>query len=329
MAITLNKAAIAAALAALAVAITSCSSQGGAQNQPGAGGNPTGHRFKVAMIDHAPPGDTFHDIIQTGAKAAAAKDNIDYTYAADPAGPNQATLLQNAIDQKVDAIAVTLAHPNEMADAMQKAKAAGIPVIAFNSGFQDWQKLGALAYYGQDEELAGEAAGKRMTQEGAKHAICVAPEQGNVSIEARCNGAKKGMTSGTVETLYVNGTDLPSVQATVNAKLRQDPSIDYVLAQGAQNALVSLKSVGDAGSSAKVVGFDLNADLVNAIKSGQVLWTIDQQPYAQGYGAIDGIWLYLTNRNLFGGGGAVLTGPTFVDKTNIDQIATYASAGTR
>jgi simple sugar transport system substrate-binding protein len=43
-----------------------------------------------------------------------------------------------------------------------------------------------------------------------------------VSIEARCDGAKKTMTSGTVETLYVNGTDLPSVQATIAAKLQQD-----------------------------------------------------------------------------------------------------------
>jgi simple sugar transport system substrate-binding protein len=281
------------------------------------------------MVTHQPPGDTFWDIVQTGAKAAAAKDNIDLTYASDPNGGQQATLVQNAIASKVDAIAVTLAHPAELSGAMSKARAAGIPVVALNSGFDRWQQLGAIMYMGQDEGLAGEAAGRRLAQEGAKHVICIAPEQGNVSIEARCDGAKKAMTSGTVETLYVNGTDLPSVQATIGAKLQQDPSIDYVLAQGAPSALASVKSVQDAHSKAKIVAFDLSPDLVKAIQSGQIQWTIDQQPYVQGYEAIDSLWLYLNNGNILGGGGAVLTGPTFVDKDNIGQVAKFASAGTR
>jgi simple sugar transport system substrate-binding protein len=44
---------------------------------------------------------------------------------------------------------------------------------------------------------------------------------------------------------------------------------------------------------------------------------------------VDSLWLYLTNRNDLGGGKAVLTGPSFVDKTNIDLIAKYAARNTR
>ena len=85
----------------------------------------------------------------------------------------------------------------------------------------------------------------------------------------------------------------------------------------------------DAGSSAKVVTFDTNSDLVKAIQDGDVQWAIDQQPYLQGYESIDSLWLYLTNRNILGGGEAVLTGPAFIDQSNIDKIAEYAKRGTR
>ncbi len=58
-------------------------------------------------------------------------------------------------------------------------------------------------------------------------------------------------------------------------------------------------------------------------------WAIDQQPYLQGYLAVDSLWLYLNNKNVIGGGQADLTGPSFIDSTNIDSVAKLAEAGTR
>jgi simple sugar transport system substrate-binding protein len=127
----------------------------------------------------------------------------------------------------------------------------------------------------------------------------------------------------------VTGTDMPSVKSTLVAKLQQDRSIDRIIALGAPFALTAVQSAKDAGSTAKVATFDTNRDLVNAVKSGDVEWAIDQQPYLQGYLAIDALWLYLNNGNTIGGGQTVLTGPSFVDKKNIDAIATYANNGTR
>ena len=49
----------------------------------------------------------------------------------------------------------------------------------------------------------------------------------------------------------------------------------------------------------------------------------------QGYLAVDSLWLALTNGNDIGGGKPVLTGPSFVDKTNIDQILPYTANNTR
>ena len=184
-------------------------------------------------------------------------------------------------------------------------------------------------YIGQDEQLAGRAAGQRLSREGAHHVLCVIQSQGQVQLEARCVGVQQGLTSGRSEKIYVNGADMPSVRATITAKLQQDPSIDYVVSLGAPIALTTVQAVKSAGSKATVVTFDMNKQLVGAIKDGSVLWAIDQQPYVQGYEAIDLLWLYITNGDVVGGGQPLLTGPAFVDAHNIATVAAFAARGTR
>jgi len=317
-----------------ALLATACSSSsGGKKSEEGdaaaSAGKATTPRMTVAMVTHASPGDTFWDLIRKGATAAAAKDNIKLVYSSDPNAGNQANLVQNAIDQKVDGIALTAAKPTAMKDVIAKAKAAGIPVVGFNSGVGDWQKLGMLEYFGQDENIAGQAFGQRLNQLGAKHALCVIQEQGQVALESRCAGLKKGFT-GKTDILYVNGTDMPSVKSTITAKLKQDSSIDQVATLGAPIALTAVQSLADAGSKAKVATFDLNKDLVKAVQNGSVEFAVDQQPYLQGYLAVDALWLYKTNGNFSGGSTApVLTGPAFITKDNVDQVAKFAAKGTR
>jgi simple sugar transport system substrate-binding protein len=122
---------------------------------------------------------------------------------------------------------------------------------------------------------------------------------------------------------------MPSVEAAITAKLQQDSSIDHIIALDASIAMTTVQSKKTAGSDAVIDTFDTNAELVSAIKNGDIGWAVDQQPFLQGYLAIDSLWLYINNRNLIGGGTPILTGPAFVDKTNIDAIAEYAANGTR
>jgi simple sugar transport system substrate-binding protein len=202
-------------------------------------------------------------------------------------------------------------------------------VVGLNSGVSDWKKLGLLEFFGQDETLAGEALGRRLNSVGAKKAVCVVQEQGNIGLTQRCDGVKKTF-SGKTDILYVNGTDMPSVKSTITAKLKQDNSIDYVVTLAAPIALTAVQSVSDAGSKAKIATFDLNKDLTGAISKGTIQFAVDQQPYLQGYLSVDSLWLYKNNGNYSGGGEqAVLTGPAFVDKTNVDKIAQFAANGTR
>jgi simple sugar transport system substrate-binding protein len=188
--------------------------------------------------------------------------------------------------------------------------------------------MGVQEYFGQDEKLAGIAAGERLQKDGAKKIICVIQEQGQVALESRCAGVREGF-KGQSEILNVNSKDMPSVESTITAKLQSDKSVDYVVALGAPIALAAVQSKANAGSNANIVTFDTNAALVDAIKAGDVKWAVDQQPFLQGYLAIDSLWLFINNKNLIGGGQATLTGPSFIDESNIESVAELAKSGTR
>ena len=316
-------------LSVLIIAVAACSGgERGATTTTSSAHNAGAPRATVALITHQAPGDTFWDLVRRGAEAAAAKDDLDLQYSHDPDAAAQANLVRSAAGAKVAGIAVTLADPAVMAQAVQTAVAAGIPVVAVNSGIADWKALGVMEYFGQDETIAGQAAGERFTHEGARNVLCVIHEPGHVGLEARCDGLASGF-KGKTQKLYVDGVDRATVKRAVIAKLQQDFSIDRILTLGAPMALAALEGVGEANSYARVATFDTNAGVVYAIKNGMIEWAIDQQPFLQGYLAVDTLWLYFTNKLVIGGGQPTLTGPSFVDETNINSVAELAEAGTR
>jgi simple sugar transport system substrate-binding protein len=290
--------------------------------------NGAAQRTTVALITHQAPGDTFWDLVRRGAEAAATKSDLDLQYFHDPDVAAQANLVRSAVNAKVAGIAVTLAEPAAMAPAVQAAAAAGIPVVALNSGITEWKALGVMEYFGQDETIAGQAAGERFANKDAQNALCVIHEPGNVGLEARCDGLTRGF-KGKTQNLYVDGVDSATVKRAVIAKLQQDFSFDRILTLGAPMALAALEAVAEMNSYARVATFDTSAGVVDAIKNGMIEWAIDQQPFLQGYLAVDALWLYFTNKNVIGGGQPTLTGPSFVDETNISSVADLAEAGTR
>lgn len=321
----------AALIVGAALALAGCSATGGAprgtEGTEG-GGTVDTPRMTVSMVSHGAPGDTFWDLVRKGAEDAARKNNIELRYAADPEVPEQATLIQNAIDSRVDGIAMTMPNAQALGPTAQRAVDAGIPVVGLNAGMDSYRDYGLSGFFGQDESVAGTHAGRRLAEEGAAKVLCVIHEQGNSSQESRCAGVSEGLGT-PVETLYVNGMDLTSVNSTLRAKLSQDPTIDWVMGLQAAVSLTIADAAAEAGSQAKIATFDTNVQLINAIREGRIQWAIDQQPYLQGYMAIDAIWLAHRNGTTVGGGNPVYTGPSFVDATNVEAIAEAAEAGLR
>ncbi|MEU4562004.1 sugar ABC transporter substrate-binding protein [Actinoplanes sp. NPDC023936] len=314
---------------AAAVLLLAGCSEGGREEEPDTSGGsakqPSG--YTIAFVTHETPGDTFWDKVRAGAEQAATDTGVELKYSNDPDAGKQATLIQQAVDSKVQGIATTLVTPDALAGSVKAATGAGIPVVGLNAGIDQYKGLGALMYFGSDETLAGESIGERIAAAGAKHPICVIHQQGSVSLEARCAGVKSKVAG--TENLQVNGADDAAVTTALQAKLAQDKSIDYIVTLGAPVALDAIQAKEQAASQAKIVTFDLNKEMAQAVKDGTVEFAIDQQPYAQGYMAVTSLYLYLKNGNDLGGGGPVLTGPSFVDSQNIDKILPFTEKNTR
>ncbi|WP_093798322.1 sugar ABC transporter substrate-binding protein [Streptomyces sp. Wb2n-11] len=328
--------AVGAVLAAvLGASLVGCSSTGGKRaeeraEQAAARGKAavSTPEWTVGMVTHSGDGDTFWDIVRSGAEQAAAKDNIKFLYAHSDEGQQQAQLVDSYIDKKVDGLIVTLAKPDAMKAVVAKAVEAGIPVITVNSGSAESREFGALTHIGQDETIAGEAVGEELGKRGRKKALCVLHEQGNVGHEQRCAGAKKTF-DGEMQNLYVDGTNMPDVLASIEAKLQTGRDIDAVVTLGAPFADAAVKAKEQAGSKAEVDTFDLNSQVVAGLRSDALGFAVDQQPYLQGYQAVDLLWLYKYNADVLGGGKPVLTGPQIVTKKDAADLEAYTKRRTR
>ncbi|ARF77445.1 sugar ABC transporter substrate-binding protein [Kitasatospora albolonga] len=322
------------AVLAVVLAAAGCSSTGGKRAEERAAEAAEGRaavntpRWTFAMVTHSGDGDTFWDIVQKGAEQAAVKDNINFLYSHNDEGNQQAQLVQTAIDKKVDGLIVSLAKPDAMKAVVAKAVKAGIPVVTVNSGSAESKEFGALTHIGQDESIAGEAVGDELNERGRKKALCVLHEQGNVGHEQRCAGAKKTF-DGTMQNLYVDGTNMPDVTASIEAKLQSDKSIDAVVTLGAPFADAAVQAKQTAGSKAEINTFDLNAKVATGLQTEKLGFAVDQQPYLQGYQAVDLLWLYRSNLNVLGGGQPVLTGPQIITADDADALADYTKRGTR
>ncbi|MEV0555222.1 sugar ABC transporter substrate-binding protein [Streptomyces sp. NPDC050597] len=320
---------------ALGASLAGCSSTGGkraedARKAASAQGRAAVDtpRWTFAMITHSGDGDTFWDIVQNGAEQAAVKDNIKFLYSHDDEAQQQAQLVDAAVDKGVDGVIVTLAKPDAMKGALARAAKAGIPVITVNSGSAASKAFGALTHIGQDETIAGEAVGEELNRRGRKKTLCVLHEQGNVGHEQRCAGVGKTF-DGTVRNLYVEGTDMSAVQASIGAKLQADRSVDAVVTLGAPYADTAVKARQDAGSEAEIDTFDLNAKVAASLKDNTLGFAVDQQPYLQGYEAVDLLWLHKYNADTLGGGRPVLTGPQIITRDQAGALEQYAERGTR
>ena len=324
----IKRGAIAAASAAALLVAAGCSG-GGAQppagSDGGGGGGDSGYTF--AMVTHEQPGDTFWDRIRAGAEQAAKDTGSTLKYSADPEASKQAVLIQGAIDAKVDGIATTLVTPDALIPTVKKATAAGIPVDSFNSGTDFFKDAGSLTHFSSDEKLAGSQAGTKAKAAGATKILCTIQQTGSVALEDRCAGVKSAFPN--TENIQVNGADDSAVTSAIQAKLAEDKEINWIITLGAAQALDAIKAIDAVKSEAKVGTFDLNKEAAEAVKAGKIQFCIDQQPYLQGYLAITQLYLYKKNGNILGGGEASLTGPSFVDTSNVDSILPFINQNTR
>jgi simple sugar transport system substrate-binding protein len=277
------------------------------------------------MVTHGQAFDPFWALLRKGAETAASQFNVKLAYQSpDTTNPQaQATMITQAAGTKPAAMVVTIPDPAVLTGPVQQAASGGVPVAVVNVGESVYRSVGALTYVGQVDTQAGQEAGTALAAAGVRKALCVVFEERNTALTDRCAGFTKqlGTSGGSVQTLHVNGAQLHEAQSAIEQALRADQSINGVLATGiigfqaAGGALQSLNAFGRV----KFATFDVATAVLTALQNGQLQFAIDQQPFMQGYLAVQvAAFDVRYGQHPYQ---PIYTGPSFVTKDNAAKIA--------
>jgi len=289
------------------------------------------------------PDDPFWSIVKRGAEDAgivAEAQGGSVTWLGpqnyDNLGVDAAELIRQAIDQGADAIVGPNWVPEAMDPAFAAVVAADIPLIIYNAGGLDAaDRLGAMNYVGSDDLEAGKAAGKYLVENGQSSGICVNTLPGAANIEAFCGGFVEGMRAagGEADVLPLPATSFGSqtaVAQAVRAHLLQNPEINAVFTVSDVDANAAISGIQQSGKAGEVAvcGINFNEAILENIQSGKQACAIDQQGYMQGFLSVS-ILNANVNYGLTVPTREILTGPGIIDASNVEQVISGVSQGTR
>jgi simple sugar transport system substrate-binding protein len=327
-------AALMAAALGLSLAVTGCSknennagssSSGGTGSSTSSASKVSGEGGGKVVLVAGKLTDPFFGALKKGADDAARDLGVGLTYQpADISAPELGKALQAAVASNPGGIAVGNWYPKAENPYIQRAAAAGTPVVAVNAAPRDWQSTGALAFIGQSDYQAGVLAGTRLGEAGKKTVLCVNHAPGADNLEQRCNGLKESITKagGTTSVLnipYQDSSNPGKVQQAIEGSLAGKKDVDaiFTLAAGVSDSAVRAVQ-GGSNKDITVATADLSKPVLNNIKSGSLAFAIDQQPYMQGYYAVS----ILAQQMKYGLHlvGQVQTGPVAITKDTVGTV---------
>jgi simple sugar transport system substrate-binding protein len=252
-------------------------------------------KFKFVVITHA-TAVPFFVPVRKGAEDAGKLVGADVVYTG-PAGfdiQKQVEFMKSAIAQRVDGIACTLPDPTAFNDVVAEAMSKGIPVIAINA---DAPASGRLAYIGQGNYEAGRSMGEQIVKllPGGGSVILGIHTAGAENLEARIKGVKDVLDAkgGFKYRVVATGTDLVKAESLLASALQADPSVKGMFGVEDITGIAIGNIIERQRLKGKVFGggFDLVEQELNHIENGVMQFTIDQQPYLQGFQGVMELWL--------------------------------------
>ncbi len=289
--------------------------------------------FRFVVVSHGQASDPFWSVAANGVSQAADDMGVTVEYQAPGTFDmvEMSQIIDAAVASEPDGLVVTIPDADALADSIQAAVAAGIPVISMNSGSDDFASLGVLVHVGQTEYAAGLIAGQRFAAEGIGSAICINQEVGNTALDDRCQGFEDGLGV-EVDVIPVDLADPTGTQETVNGALQANP-VEGILTLGPTGAIPTLAALEESGNLGTVAlaTFDLGPEVLEAIDQGNMLFAIDQAQYLQGYLPIVLLTKFLETGALPLGSvdRVILTGPQIVTSDVAADVIGFSEQGLR
>lgn len=298
--------------------------------------------LRFAFVTHGGPGNPFWNVVIQGMEDAAQRYDVEAQWLSSPTFSieDMTDFLDDAIASGVDGLAVTCPDPEAIRDNVERARAAGIPVIVLNTADPDAgteHGLPTLFYIGASEYLGGQANGRAVLAAAKargiqlRRAVCPIQELGHSGLEARFAGFQN--------VLEASGVSVDGLTISNDVEESSGLLADYFLANPDCRAIATLGPLpADAlylylDDEALPIGellhvtHDTSAAIFERIRSGYTLQAIDQQPYLQGYLSV--AFLFLNKRFGLSLASDALTGPFIIDVSNVDTIAQLVAQGYR
>ncbi|MBO3744685.1 sugar ABC transporter substrate-binding protein [Streptosporangiaceae bacterium NEAU-GS5] len=336
----LTGAGLVSASAAASALLAACSSDNGkaagsgsqaAAPAAGHGDFPSTPKWKFVFVCHVTT-NPFFTPTQYGAQDACALLGADFqwTGSKDSIVAEMVNATNTAISAKADGLALAVVDKAAFRDPVNKALDAGIPVVSYNAdGARDDPGTARLAYIGQGLYESGYALGQRaLTQIDSGDVVGFIATPGALNIQPRIDGAEQAIKdSGKPVKFTAVGTnaDITKGLSIIDAYAQGHAGLAGMLAVDAgstQSIGQVVKKYGLRGKGLKVAGgFDLVPETLSGIKAGDLDYTIDQQPYLQGFLPVVALYLYKLSGGLIAPP-TTNTGLLFVTKDNVEPYQT-------
>jgi simple sugar transport system substrate-binding protein len=243
----------------------------------------------VTFIIYTAPGDPFWNPVIHGAEEAAKDRNVkvDIQYAdSDPVKQNN--LIETAISNKVDGIALVNWIPNAFTDNIAKARDAGIAVVTFDTDDPNPHATRSQAYVGQNFFTAGQNIAEKMVEAAqlkkGDHVVCPVEDPDAFYGTERYRGIKDVLDKAGITSEKLDATPTMATALTrISQYLVGRSDTKAVIGLGSVVTEVAPQAVAEAGLTIPVGGFDLSPAIVDSILAGKTVGTVDSGAYYEGY----------------------------------------------
>lgn len=297
-------------------------------------------RYKITVVVHGGTNDPFWKIEEKGIEDIMGQiPDIEVSYRG-PADYNLEeflTILEQAVQEKPDALVCTMTDPPLMDEILRPAIAAGLPVIAINAADMrpEEERIPALTYIGEDSYqigvVAAEESLKRFTP---KRAVFGNHHRGADNIDARGRGWIETMEAHGIpaEQIDITSSDVGKGIEIMVAYLVSHPDTDAVFISNislARSLIARLELDGyKVGEKIKFAQMDVDPVLLEYLEKDKIMFTMDQQPYLQSYLGVMFAYLHV-KYGLTPPPAPISTGPGIVTKENIAEFLELSKQGIR
>ncbi|MFT4029162.1 MAG: sugar ABC transporter substrate-binding protein [Protaetiibacter sp.] len=227
----------------------------------------------------------YDQTLKVGGEAAADATGatVDFTGPATGKAEDQVALMQTLITQaKTDGIVVAATNVNSLKPVMDAAYDAGIPVISI---FTDQPNSKQLAFVGQDNEATGRLLGEQLLtfldgKQGDVVVVSVDTAAGwSTAHEKGFREALSGATGLTIIGPVNTTAEGAQMQSAVDNALRSAPNAVAIASLDCCSVTAAAKWKVDNGADGVIVaGFDAMQTTLDSIESGDIAFSISQNP---------------------------------------------------